>query len=187
MEYEDDDDVSFAKWMSSFWGHSWTDENEKELRNHRERRAQKIRDRRTSLPCPTQIASLPMSNIHGPPTVVPVSGQPRRHSHEDHGFRGHHHMRAGKMCSQSSAFQGQMKPKGRSHSIQEFSEDFEQQLCIRTKRSVSLESEDRKERKDRECLRSRTEAHQKARERRRSKEKEEEEASMAILSTKSHE
>uniref|UniRef100_G3VVA2 Leukemia NUP98 fusion partner 1 n=1 Tax=Sarcophilus harrisii TaxID=9305 RepID=G3VVA2_SARHA len=52
MEYEDDDDVSFAKWMSSFWGHSWTDENEKELRNHRERRAQKIRDRRTSLPCP---------------------------------------------------------------------------------------------------------------------------------------
>ncbi|KAM9034419.1 leukemia NUP98 fusion partner 1 [Sarcophilus harrisii] len=143
MEYEDDDDVSFAKWMSSFWGHSWTDENEKELRNHRERRAQKIRDRRTSLPCPTQIASLPTSNIHGPPTVVPVSGQPRRHSHEDHGFRGHHHMRAGKMCSQSSAFQGQMKPKGRSHSIQEFSEDFEQQLCIRTKRSVSLSASEK--------------------------------------------
>ncbi|XP_074070426.1 leukemia NUP98 fusion partner 1 [Macrotis lagotis] len=138
MENEEDDDVSFAKWMSSFWGHSWIDENERELRNHRERRSQDIRKRRISLPCPTQFTDLPMPNIHGPSTVVPVSGHPRRHSHEDHGFRGHHPMRAGKMCSQNSSLQGQMKPKGRSHSIQEFSEHFEQQLCFRNKRSVSL-------------------------------------------------
>ncbi|XP_036603432.1 leukemia NUP98 fusion partner 1 [Trichosurus vulpecula] len=187
MENEDDDDVSFAKWMSSFWGHSWIDENERELRNHRERRAQDIRNRRTSLPCPTQFAALPMSTVHGPSMVVPVSGHPRRHSHEDQEFGGHRHMRAGKMCSQSSSVQGQMKPKGRSHSIQEFSEHFEQQLCIRTKRSVSLEPEDRKERKDRERLRSRTKAHQEARERRKSEEKEQEEANMAALAKKIYE
>ncbi|XP_043848395.1 leukemia NUP98 fusion partner 1 isoform X2 [Dromiciops gliroides] len=140
MENEEDDDVSFAKWMSSFWGHSWIDENERELRNHRERRSQEIRNRRTSLPCPTQFAALSTSSLYGPSSAVPVSDPPRRHSHEDHRFQGHRHMRAGEMCSQSSSLQGQMKPKGRSHSIQEFSEHFEQQLCIRTKRSVSLSS-----------------------------------------------
>ncbi|XP_078002261.1 leukemia NUP98 fusion partner 1 [Phascolarctos cinereus] len=185
----------------------------------------------SSLPAPqTQFAALHMSTIHGPSTVVPVSGHPRRHSHEEHEFGGDRHMRAGKMCSQSSSLQGQMKPKGRSHSIQEFSEYFEQQLCIRTKRPVSLisfissqkftigrstqcaeglpqfffilhkyqwstslflvftsflqEPEDRKERKDRESLRSRTRAHQEAGERRRSKEKEQEEANIAALTKK---
>ncbi|XP_044525136.1 leukemia NUP98 fusion partner 1 [Gracilinanus agilis] len=183
MENEDDDDVSFAKWMSSFWGHSWIDENERDLRNHREHRSQDIRARRTSLPCPTQFAALPMTSIHGSSRVVPVSGHPRRHSQEDYGFRGHHHMRA-KICSPSGSLQGQMEPKGRSHSIQEFSEHFEQQLCFRTKRSVSLEPEDRKERKERERLRISTKAHQETEERRELKEKKQGEANMGALTKK---
>ena len=45
-----------------------------------------------------------------------------------------------------------MGSKGRSHSkIQSFSDSFEQQPCFRTKRSVSLGPESRKERNEREC------------------------------------
>ncbi|KAF4025998.1 hypothetical protein G4228_017985 [Cervus hanglu yarkandensis] len=52
MEHEDDDDddVSFAKWMSSFWGHSWIEEDERGLRDRRG--SQDASYRKSSLPCP---------------------------------------------------------------------------------------------------------------------------------------
>uniref|UniRef100_A0A8D0KRM2 Leukemia NUP98 fusion partner 1 n=1 Tax=Strix occidentalis caurina TaxID=311401 RepID=A0A8D0KRM2_STROC len=50
MEYEEDDDISFAKWMSSFWGHNLIDENEKEGRGHKKRQARPFSERRASLP-----------------------------------------------------------------------------------------------------------------------------------------
>lgn len=52
MEHRDDDDedVSFAKWMSSFWGHSWIEEDERGLRDRH--RSQHASYRKTSLPCP---------------------------------------------------------------------------------------------------------------------------------------
>ena len=46
----DDDDVSFAKWMSSFWGHSWIEEDERGVRDHRG--SQDASYRKSSLPCP---------------------------------------------------------------------------------------------------------------------------------------
>uniref|UniRef100_A0A8C2U457 Leukemia NUP98 fusion partner 1 n=1 Tax=Coturnix japonica TaxID=93934 RepID=A0A8C2U457_COTJA len=42
MEYEEDDDISFARWMSSFWGHSLLDENEKEGRGHKKRQTRSL-------------------------------------------------------------------------------------------------------------------------------------------------
>jgi len=50
MEYEEDDDISFARWMSSFWGHSLIDENEKEGRGHKKRQTRSLSERRASLP-----------------------------------------------------------------------------------------------------------------------------------------
>lgn len=49
MEYEEDDDIFFAKWMSSFWGHNLIDENEKEGRGYK-RRTRPFSERRASLP-----------------------------------------------------------------------------------------------------------------------------------------
>uniref|UniRef100_H0ZTU0 Leukemia NUP98 fusion partner 1 n=1 Tax=Taeniopygia guttata TaxID=59729 RepID=H0ZTU0_TAEGU len=49
MEYDEDDDIFFAKWMSSFWGHNLIDE-EKEGRGHKKRQAQLCSERRASLP-----------------------------------------------------------------------------------------------------------------------------------------
>lgn len=47
---DDDDDVSFAKWMSSFWGHSWIEEDKRGLRARRG--SQDTSYRKASLPCP---------------------------------------------------------------------------------------------------------------------------------------
>lgn len=49
MEYDEDDDIFFAKWMSSFWGHNLIDE-EKEGRGHKKRQPQLWSERRASLP-----------------------------------------------------------------------------------------------------------------------------------------
>lgn len=50
MDYEEDDDTSFAKWMSSFWGHNVADENERERRAYRKWQTRSLGERRASLP-----------------------------------------------------------------------------------------------------------------------------------------
>ncbi|XP_028937683.1 leukemia NUP98 fusion partner 1 [Ornithorhynchus anatinus] len=176
MEHEDDDDVCFAKWMSSFWGHSWMDE--REGRAQRRRRSQSLSDRRASLPSPAQLSVLHTPRLPGS-SRAPSSGQLRRHSQEDQEFRSYH---PGKTCKTREP-QGY---DGRSHSIQEFSESFEQQLCVRAKRSVSLEPEGGKARKEREGLRTKTRSHKRVGERKGSK-KEEGEASVVFPAKKSDE
>lgn len=47
---DDDDDVTFAKWMSSFWGHSWMEEEERGLRDRHG--SQDTSYRKASLPGP---------------------------------------------------------------------------------------------------------------------------------------
>ncbi|KAJ6662671.1 hypothetical protein lerEdw1_011311 [Lerista edwardsae] len=55
MDYEEDDDTSFAKWMSSFWGHNVADENERERRAYRKWQTRSIGERRASLPVRLQV------------------------------------------------------------------------------------------------------------------------------------
>ena len=72
------------------------------------------------------------------PSVMLSDSHPRRHSYEDQGFQCHTHMRDYRKCSGDGSFKEPLESKIRSHSkIQAFSESFEQQLCFRTKRSVS--------------------------------------------------
>ncbi|XP_054433221.1 leukemia NUP98 fusion partner 1 [Pteronotus mesoamericanus] len=145
MEHKDDDDdnddVTFAKWMSSFWGHSWMEEEERRLRDRRG--SQGSGHRKASLPCAYPVL----------PRVTSPDSHPRRHSHEDRGFRCRAHTRDYRKCSGDGPFKEPWESKRRSHSkIQAFSESFEQQLCSRTKRSLSLGPESRKEKNERECL-----------------------------------
>lgn len=49
MEYDEDDDIFFAKWMSSFWGHNLIDEGQ-EGRGHKKRQPRLCSERRASLP-----------------------------------------------------------------------------------------------------------------------------------------
>nr|XP_045359769.1 leukemia NUP98 fusion partner 1 isoform X2 [Camelus bactrianus] len=171
---DDDDDVSFAKWMSSFWGHSWIEEEERGLRDRHG--SQDASYRKTSLPCPFPVL----------PRIMSSDSHPRRHSYEDQGVRSRTHVQDYRKCSGDGSFKESLESKGRSHSkIQAFSESFEEQLCFRTKRSVSLGPESRKERNERECWRlEMMRSCKKVEERRSSRKEEREEAHTPALPEK---
>ncbi|NXT22463.1 LNP1 protein, partial [Syrrhaptes paradoxus] len=66
---------------------------------------------------------------------------------EDQDAKHHCHRKASRTPSADSSC-----PETRSNSIQEFAESFEKQLHVKSKRSVSLQPEGMKERKERERL-----------------------------------
>ncbi|KAM8770143.1 leukemia NUP98 fusion partner 1 [Rhynchonycteris naso] len=175
MEHKDDDDdggdeVSFAKWMSSFWGHSWTEEDEREPRDRHGPRD--TSHRKASLPCPFPVL----------PTVKSSDSHPRRHSHQDYEFQCYTHMREYKKSSEDRSFKEPVESKRRSHSkIQAFSESFEQQLSFRTNCSVSLGPDSRKERNERECQQKETGPLKDVEERRRCRKEEHGKAHVAPL------
>ncbi|XP_024413966.2 leukemia NUP98 fusion partner 1 [Desmodus rotundus] len=156
MEHkDDDDDVTFAKWMSSFWGHSWTEEEERGLRDHHG--SQDTSYRKASLPCPLPVL----------PKATTSDSHCRRHSHEGQGCRCRTHLRDYRKSSGDRSLQEPLESKRRSHpKMQAFSESFEQQLCFRAKRSVSLGPDSRKEKNERECLRMEIRSRKKVEERR---------------------
>ncbi|KFZ52930.1 Leukemia NUP98 fusion partner 1, partial [Podiceps cristatus] len=131
MEYEEDDDISFAKWMSSFWGHNLIDENEKEGRSHKKRQTHSFSERRASLPA--RLSSLHTTRLHAS-TKGSSSGHLKGSKEfQDQDDRCHCHMKASRTPSADSSC-----PETRSNSIQEFAESFEKQLHLKSKRSVSL-------------------------------------------------
>ncbi|NXE84618.1 LNP1 protein, partial [Cochlearius cochlearius] len=144
MEYEEDDDISFAKWMSSFWGHNLIDENEKEGRGHKKRQTRPFSERRASLPA--RLSSLHTTRLHAS-TKGSSSGHLKgsKEFEDDQDVKCHCHRKASRTPSADS-------PETSSNSIQEFAESFEKQLHLKSKRSVSLQPEDMKERKERERL-----------------------------------
>ncbi|XP_074707878.1 leukemia NUP98 fusion partner 1 isoform X1 [Strix uralensis] len=144
MEYEEDDDISFAKWMSSFWGHNLIDENEKEGRGHKKRQTRPFSERRASLPA--SLSSLHTTRLHAS-TKGSSSGHLKgsKEFQEDQDVKRHCHRKAIRTPSADS-------PETRSNSIQEFAESFEKKLHLKSKRSVSLQPEGMKERRERETL-----------------------------------
>uniref|UniRef100_A0A4W2G7L2 Leukemia NUP98 fusion partner 1 n=1 Tax=Bos indicus x Bos taurus TaxID=30522 RepID=A0A4W2G7L2_BOBOX len=183
---DDDDDVSFAKWMSSFWGHSWIEEDERGLRDRRG--SQDASYRKSSLPCPSvYIVTFFILYSQFPvlPRMMSSASHPRRYSYEDQGFRCHTQVRDHRKCSGDGSFKEPLESKGRSHSkIQSFSDSFEQQLCFRTKRSVSLGPESRKERNERERRFLEVRSCKKVEEKRSSRKEEHGEAYLPTLSEK---
>ncbi|XP_044297714.1 leukemia NUP98 fusion partner 1 [Varanus komodoensis] len=175
MDYEEDDDISFAKWMSSFWGHSVTDEKEKERRAHRKQQARSLGERRASLPA--KLSSIHMTRLPGS-TKFPSPGHLKgcKELRKDQDTKCHCHMKACKKSSNGTSSQGTSGPNSRSNSIQEFSESFERQLHFKNKRSVSLEPEGMKERREREKLHiPKSRSHKKTGEKKEPKTEQEEE------------
>ncbi|XP_053912847.1 leukemia NUP98 fusion partner 1 isoform X2 [Cuculus canorus] len=145
MEYEEDDDIFFAKWMSSFWGHNLIEEDEKEGRGHKKRQTRLFSERRASLPA--TLSSLHTTRFHAS-AKGSSSGHLRgsKEFQEDQDAKCHCHRKASRTPSADSS-----GPETRSNSIQEFAESFEKQLHLKSKRSVSL-PEGMKERRERERL-----------------------------------
>ncbi|XP_063305048.1 leukemia NUP98 fusion partner 1 [Pelobates fuscus] len=138
MDYEeDDDDILFAKWMSSYWGHSGIEGGEKEGRNHRKRQSRALSERRASLPCPAQLSAMHVARFHSAskaPSPVYLKGF--KDFREDRDSKCH--MKINKVFSGDGSLPETKGQKKRSNSIQEFSESFEKQLRFRSKRSTSL-------------------------------------------------
>ncbi|XP_053562039.1 leukemia NUP98 fusion partner 1 [Bombina bombina] len=139
MEYEEDDDILFAKWMSSFWGHSGIEEDDKDVRTHRKRQSRALSERRASLPCPAQLSAMHVTRFHSAskaPSPVYLKGC--KEIREDKESKFNNHAKINKVFSVDGSPQGTKGQKKRSNSIQEFSELFEKQLRFRSKRSTSL-------------------------------------------------
>ncbi|XP_071994574.1 leukemia NUP98 fusion partner 1 isoform X2 [Engystomops pustulosus] len=141
MEYEeDDDDILFAKWMSSFWGHNGIEESHREdLRSHRKRQSRALSERRASLPCPAQLSAMHVARFHSAskaPSPVYLKGYKEPHVEKD--TKSNNHSKLSKIFSVDASVPEDKGQKKRSNSIQEFSESFEKQLRFRTKRSTSL-------------------------------------------------
>ncbi|XP_010129054.1 PREDICTED: leukemia NUP98 fusion partner 1 [Chlamydotis macqueenii] len=182
MEYEEDDDISFAKWMSSFWGHNLIDENEKEGRGHKKRQALPFSERRASLPA--RLSSLHTTQLHAS-TKGASSGHLKgsKEFQEDQDVKCHCHRKASRTPSGDSSC-----PETRSNSIQEFAESFEKQLHLKSKRSVSLQPEGMKERRERERLHFRkSKYHKRMGEKSESRREQEEDESSEIVHAKHNE
>ncbi|NXY24676.1 LNP1 protein, partial [Atrichornis clamosus] len=147
MEYDEDDDIFFAKWMSSFWGHNLIDENEKEGRGHKKRQTRLCNERRASLPA--KLSSLHTTRLHAS-AKGSSSGHLKgsKEFQEDQDVKCQCHRKASRTPSADSP-----RPETRSNSIPEFAESFEKQLHLKSKRSVSLQPEGAKERRERLHLR----------------------------------
>ncbi|KAM3935157.1 leukemia NUP98 fusion partner 1 isoform 2-T2 [Leptodactylus fuscus] len=144
MEYEeDDDDILFAKWMSSFWGHNGIEESEKDLRSHRKRQSRALSERRASLPCPAQLSAMHVARFHSTskaPSPVYLKGYKEPHGDKD--TKSNNHSKLSKIFSVEASVPESKGQKKRSNSIQEFSESFDKQLRFRTKRSTSLDEDE---------------------------------------------
>ncbi|CAN2387683.1 Leukemia NUP98 fusion partner 1, partial [Pristimantis euphronides] len=140
MDYEeDDDDILFAKWMSSYWGHSGIEESDKDLRSHRKRQPRALSERRASLPCPAQLSAMHVARFHSPSKVPsPVYLKGYKEPHGDKDAKSTNHSKLSRIFSVEASVPESKGQKKRSNSIQEFSESFDKQLRFRTKRSTSL-------------------------------------------------
>ncbi|XP_051006027.1 leukemia NUP98 fusion partner 1 [Acomys russatus] len=173
---DDDDDVSFAKWMSSFWGHSWRDKDERGLRDHH--RPQEISSRKASLPCPFPAF----------PGVTSPDCHPRRHSHEDQGSRSQLSTRYHRKHSVDGPFKEPTDSRrGTQFKMQGFSESFEQHLCLQSKHSPAAGPKGRKERNERHCLETDMRSYKKVEDRRSSMKEAHGDAPMAPLMEKAPE
>ncbi|XP_026711617.1 leukemia NUP98 fusion partner 1 isoform X3 [Athene cunicularia] len=127
MEYEEDDDISFAKWMSSFWGHNLMDE--KEGRGHKKRQTRLFSERRASLPA--SLSSLHTTRLH-----ASTKGSSSGHLKGSKEFQEDQDVKCHRKATRTPSAES---PETGSNPIQEFAESFEKKLHLKNKRSVSLE------------------------------------------------
>ncbi|XP_033863980.3 leukemia NUP98 fusion partner 1-like [Acipenser ruthenus] len=136
MEHEEDEDVNFAKWMSSFWGHSGPDEAKRDRRASWRRKPRVETGRRASLPCPAQLSAMHLTKLQvssmGP---SPVYLQSCKEPREENEFRGNMKMR--RASSSGETRQKASVPENRISTIHELSESFKGRLRFHSRQAAS--------------------------------------------------
>ncbi|XP_066562128.1 leukemia NUP98 fusion partner 1 isoform X2 [Amia ocellicauda] len=136
MDHEEDDDVNFAKWMSSFWGHSVSEEPARERRASWRRPARPISDRRASLPCPAQLNAMHLRRLHAASTAPSSAYSQCREDKEPQT-----HQKARRASSSDDNRRKSSGPDAHFLPIHELAESFERRLCFRGRHTVSLEDQ----------------------------------------------
>ncbi|XP_069378540.1 leukemia NUP98 fusion partner 1 isoform X2 [Paralichthys olivaceus] len=139
MDNDEDDDGNFTKWMSSYWGHGAEGGHSRE-RKHSFRRPGKIQaDRRASLPTVSQLDAMKLSKLHAA-TMAPT---PSHIKTREEKAEVRPHQRARRASSDDNSRPKTAIPENRITTIPELTESFEKRLCVRDKRAVSLNGDER--------------------------------------------
>ncbi|MBN3282400.1 LNP1 protein, partial [Polyodon spathula] len=137
MEHEEDEDVNFAKWMSSFWGHSGPDEAKRDRRASWRRKPRVETKRRASLPCPAQLSAMHLTRLQvSPMGSSPVYLQSCKEPREEKEFRGHMKVRRASSSGETHR-KAELVPENRIGTIHELSESFERRLRFHSRQAAS--------------------------------------------------
>ncbi|KAK1167716.1 leukemia NUP98 fusion partner 1 [Acipenser oxyrinchus oxyrinchus] len=136
MEHEEDEDVNFAKWMSSFWGHSGPDEAKRDRRASWRRKPRVETERRASLPCPAQLSAMHLTKLQvSSMGSSPVYLQSCKEPCEEKEFRGH--MKVRRASSSGETRRKASVPENRIGTIHELSESFKRKLRFHSRQAAS--------------------------------------------------
>ncbi|XP_054646808.1 leukemia NUP98 fusion partner 1 [Dunckerocampus dactyliophorus] len=139
MDNDDDDDGNFTKWMSSYWGHGAEGGQSRDRKRSFKRPAQTKVDRRASLPTVSQLDAMKLNRLHAA-TMAPAPSHLK--SREEKG-EVRPHQRARRASSDGNGRPKSAAPENRICTIPELTESFEKRLCLRDKRTISLNDDDK--------------------------------------------
>ncbi|XP_022607190.1 leukemia NUP98 fusion partner 1 isoform X2 [Seriola dumerili] len=139
MDNDEDDDGNFTKWMSSYWGHGAEGGHSRERKRSFRRPAKALADRRASLPTVSQLDAMKLNKLHAA-TMAPSPSHLK--SREEKG-EVRPHQRARRASSDDNSRSKSSIPENRITTIPELTESFEKRLCVRDKRTISLNDNDK--------------------------------------------
>ncbi|XP_039985642.1 leukemia NUP98 fusion partner 1 isoform X2 [Xiphias gladius] len=134
MDNDEDDDGNFTKWMSSYWGHGAEGGNPRDRKRSFRRPAKTQADRRASLPTVSQLDAMKLNKLHAA-TMAPSPSHIK--TREEKG-EVRPHQRARRASSDDNSRPKSAIPENRITTIPELTESFEKRLCVRDKRTMSL-------------------------------------------------
>ncbi|XP_056132788.1 leukemia NUP98 fusion partner 1 [Lampris incognitus] len=138
MDNEEDDDGNFTKWMSSYWGHGAETGQSRERKRSFRRPAKTRVDRRSSLPCVSQLDAMKLNKLHAAAMAPsPIHSKTREEKGEVRP-----HPRARRASSDDNSRLKTAIPESRISTIPELTESFEKRLSLRNKNTMSLGDED---------------------------------------------
>lgn len=140
VDNDEDDDGNFTKWMSSYWGHGAEAAHPRERKRSFRRPAKTHADRRASLPTVSQLDAMKLNRLHAA-TMAPSPSHVR--TREEKGADVRSHQRARRSNSDDYGRPKSALSENRITTIPEITESFERRLCLRNKKAVSVNNNDK--------------------------------------------
>ncbi|XP_051233627.1 leukemia NUP98 fusion partner 1 isoform X1 [Dicentrarchus labrax] len=135
---DEDDDGNFTKWMSSYWGHGAESRHSRERKRSFRRPSKTLPDRRASLPTVSQLDAMKLNRLH----AAAMAATPSHIKTREEKGEVRPHQRARRASSDDNSRSKSAIPENRITTIPELTESFERRLCLRDKKTMSLNDDD---------------------------------------------